>query len=62
MKARVFQEGFNFGEYGNTGFGLYIVKKTMERYGAMLWSGQSPSGYGIRAEIASPLKSVQDWP
>ena len=33
IKARVFEEGFKFGEYGNTGFGLYIVKKTMERYG-----------------------------
>jgi PAS domain S-box-containing protein len=33
IKARVFEEGFKFGEYANTGFGLYIVKKTMERYG-----------------------------
>ena len=33
IKALVFDEGFKFGETGNTGFGLYIVKKTMERYG-----------------------------
>jgi PAS domain S-box-containing protein len=33
VKARVFDEGFKFGETGNTGLGLYIVKKTMERYG-----------------------------
>jgi signal transduction histidine kinase len=33
VKARVFDEGFTFGETGNTGLGLYIVKKTMERYG-----------------------------
>ena len=33
IKERVFDEGFKFGETGNTGFGLYIVKKTMERYG-----------------------------
>jgi PAS domain S-box-containing protein len=33
IKARIFDEGFKFGETGNTGFGLYIVKKTMERYG-----------------------------
>jgi signal transduction histidine kinase len=33
IKSRIFDEGFKFGETGNTGFGLYIVKKTMERYG-----------------------------
>jgi signal transduction histidine kinase len=33
IKARIFEEGFKFGEAGNTGFGLYIVKKTVERYG-----------------------------
>ncbi len=33
IKERIFDEGFKFGESGNTGFGLYIVKKTMERYG-----------------------------
>jgi signal transduction histidine kinase len=33
IKTRVIEEGFKFGECGNTGFGLYIVKKTMERYG-----------------------------
>jgi len=45
IKARVFEEGFKFGQYGNTGFGLYIVKKTMERYGgSVARQGQSPSG------------------
>jgi|GEM_PF-2324115 PAS domain S-box-containing protein len=33
IKSRIFDEGFKFGETANTGFGLYIVKKTMERYG-----------------------------
>jgi signal transduction histidine kinase len=33
IKDRVFDEGFKFGEEGNTGHGLYVVKKAMERYG-----------------------------
>ena len=33
IKARIFEEGFKFGETGNTGFGLYIVNRTMEKYG-----------------------------
>lgn len=33
IKGMIFQEGFRYGETGNTGLGLYIVKKTMERYG-----------------------------
>jgi PAS domain S-box-containing protein len=33
IKARIFDEGFKFGDTGNTGFGLYIVRKTMEKFG-----------------------------
>lgn len=33
IKDKLFNEGFSFGESGNTGIGLYIVKKTIERYG-----------------------------
>lgn len=33
IKSRVFDEGFKYGETGHTGFGLFIVKKTVERYG-----------------------------
>lgn len=33
IKGKLFQEGFKYGETGNTGLGLYIVKKTIERYG-----------------------------
>lgn len=33
IKDKLFQEGFKYGETGNTGLGLYIVRKTMERYG-----------------------------
>ena len=33
IKAKVFQERFKYGNTGNTGIGLYIVKRTIEHYG-----------------------------
>lgn len=33
IKDKLFVEGFKYGETGHTGLGLYIVKKTIERYG-----------------------------
>ena len=33
IKKDLFQEGHAFGATGNTGLGLYIIKKTIERYG-----------------------------
>lgn len=33
IRANIFEEGFKYGETGNTGLGLYIVRKSMERYG-----------------------------
>jgi len=36
VKGMIFQEGFRHGDTGNTGLGLYIVKKTMERYGGQV--------------------------
>jgi two-component sensor histidine kinase len=33
IKDKLFQEGFKYGKTGHTGLGLYIVRKTMERYG-----------------------------
>lgn len=32
IKTHIFDEGFKYGDSGNTGLGLYIVKKTIERY------------------------------
>lgn len=32
IKNRIFQENFHFGQSGNTGLGLFIVYKLMERY------------------------------
>jgi PAS domain S-box-containing protein len=33
VKGQLFQEGFMYGETGHSGLGLYIVRKTIERYG-----------------------------
>ncbi|WMW21125.1 ATP-binding protein [Methanolobus mangrovi] len=33
VKSRAFDEGYKYGKTGHTGFGLYIARKTIERYG-----------------------------
>jgi PAS domain S-box-containing protein len=33
IKDKIFEESFSFGKTGNTGLGLYIVKKAVESYG-----------------------------
>jgi len=33
VRPKIWQEGFKYGKGGQSGLGLYIVKKTMERYG-----------------------------
>ncbi|MDH5533910.1 MAG: sensor histidine kinase [Candidatus Pacebacteria bacterium] len=37
IKKFIFDEGFKHGKTGNTGLGLYIVAKTVERYGGKIW-------------------------
>ena len=37
IKAKLFTEGFKYGSTGNSGLGLYIAKKTIERYGGQIW-------------------------
>jgi PAS domain S-box-containing protein len=57
VKARIFDEGFKFGETGNTGLGLYIVKKTMERYGGSVSvKDNAPQGsvFELRLLLRSP--------
>jgi len=42
---RIFQEGYFGGETGNTGLGLYIIKRTIERYGGKIrYEPNEPSG------------------
>ncbi|MGD0817574.1 MAG: PAS domain S-box protein [Methanomassiliicoccales archaeon] len=58
IKARVFDEGFKFGETGNTGFGLYIVKKTMERYGgSVIVKDNQPQGavFELRLQLLTSI-------
>jgi len=33
IKGKIFSEGYTHGKTGNTGLGLYIIQKTIERYG-----------------------------
>ena len=36
IKDKIFDEGYFYGKTGNTGIGLHIVKKTIERYGGTI--------------------------
>lgn len=45
VKAQLFQEGFKYGDTGNTGLGLFIIKRTIERYGGSVEvKDNSPKG------------------
>ncbi|MFC1617702.1 ATP-binding protein [Patescibacteria group bacterium] len=45
IKKNLFQEGYIYGSKGHTGLGLYIVKKTIERYGGNISiKDNKPSG------------------
>ena len=45
IKDKLFEEGFKFGRYGNTGMGLHIVKKAMETYkGSITVEDNLPKG------------------
>lgn len=37
IKDKIFDEGYKYGKTGHTGLGLFIVKKTVERYGGEIW-------------------------
>lgn len=48
--SRVFMEGVAFGESRGTGLGLYLVMRTMDRYGGTIKAGNDPRG-GARFEL-----------
>ncbi|MCD4818387.1 MAG: tetratricopeptide repeat protein [Candidatus Cloacimonetes bacterium] len=45
IKDKIFEEGFIYGEKGNTGIGLYIAKQTIEGYGGIIFvENNNPTG------------------
>ncbi|MBI2597555.1 GAF domain-containing sensor histidine kinase [Candidatus Daviesbacteria bacterium] len=45
VKDKLFKEGVTYGETGNSGLGLYIARKTIERYGGIIWvTDNKPKG------------------
>ncbi len=48
--SRVFMEGVAFGESRGTGLGLYLVMRTMQRYGGSIKASNDPRG-GARFEL-----------
>ncbi|WP_135612893.1 PAS domain-containing sensor histidine kinase [Methanococcoides sp. AM1] len=54
VKSYIFDEGFKYGDTGNTGLGLYIVKKTIERYhGGISVKDNAPKGVSFVIELPS---------
>jgi PAS domain S-box-containing protein len=52
LKNKVFDKSFKFGKTGNTGLGLYIVRKTIERYGGtILIKDNKPQGTIFEIEL-----------
>lgn len=55
IKENIFEESFMYGETGNTGLGLYIVRKIMENYGGYVYmEDNTPKG----AVFVLALKNV----
>jgi len=55
VKGKLFTEGFKYGETGHTGMGLYIVRKTIERYGGKVRVGNNdPKGSIFIVSLPKP--------
>ena len=58
IKDKIFNEGFFFGDTGNTGIGLHIVKNTIERYGGHITvEDNKPKGAVFEINMRSALKN-----
>lgn len=54
MKTAIFEEGFHYGPSGRSGIGLYIVKKTIERYyGSVHVEDADPRGTAVVISLRS---------
>jgi PAS domain S-box-containing protein len=52
---KIFDENFTHGTTGNTGLGLYIVKKVIERYGGDIWvKSEKEKGTTFTIKIPGP--------
>ncbi|HXZ23104.1 MAG TPA: PAS domain S-box protein, partial [Methanomassiliicoccales archaeon] len=55
IKPKLFDEGFSYGQTAGSGIGLFLVKKTMERYGGgVSVEDSSPSGATIVMRFPDP--------
>ena len=53
-RGSLFQEGFKYGPNGNTGLGLFIVSRLVQRYGGKIWLDESVSeGTAFCIELAN---------
>ncbi|MHA2295813.1 MAG: PAS domain S-box protein [Candidatus Hodarchaeales archaeon] len=58
VKSRIFEPGFAHGDTGGSGLGLYIVKKTMNRYdGKVLVENNTPNGSIFILDLNKPIFS-----
>lgn len=56
IKDKIFGEGFKYGPAGNSGLGLYITKKTIERYGGEIFvKDNKPKGAVFIIKLKSPF-------
>lgn len=46
VREKIFDEGFTYGDKGNTGLGLYISKETISRFGGKIYVKETPEGSG----------------
>jgi signal transduction histidine kinase len=59
IKPKLFVEGGKFGETGHTGLGLYIIKKTIDRYGGRVWvENNQPRGSIFVIELPQVRRST----
>jgi signal transduction histidine kinase len=60
IKEKIFEEGFKYGDTGQTGLGLYIVKKIVERYGGTISvSSNVPKGTSFILKIPKSANNAQ---
>jgi len=56
-RDKLFQEGYKYGPKGNTGLGLFIVRRLVQRYGGRIWLDENVPDHTV---FCIELKSVDD--